>query len=141
VHFTCAAHSCSDLSWIELFVLSFLCRFSLLVSSRINSSIRFSLCLRRFVLIVFLQQQAPVFLCSIPILCRRPQLLFLPRCSPIVVERPDPFPIFACAAQTRGHHFLGVGSVFGHPSVDSICAVSEAAAWTWFTFRARQIMR
>jgi hypothetical protein len=44
VHFTCAAHSCSDLSWLELFVLSFLCRFALLVSSRISRSILFSLC-------------------------------------------------------------------------------------------------
>jgi hypothetical protein len=44
VHFTCVAHSCSDLSWLELFVLSFLCRFALLVSSRINRSILFSLC-------------------------------------------------------------------------------------------------
>jgi hypothetical protein len=33
-----------------------------------------------------------VFLCSIPVLRRRPQLLFLPQCSPTSVECPGPFP-------------------------------------------------
>jgi hypothetical protein len=92
MHFTCAAHSCSDLSWLELFVLNFLCQFSLLVSSRISSLIRFSLCAcADFSSLFFSSSRHPCFSARSQFYAAIPSCFSYPRCSPTAVECPGPF--------------------------------------------------